>query len=105
MFVYSRQHFIATNLQNLSAHLSTPHSTRAPEHDSSCGPPSSSALNIWQALWQGGQGQIGGPLRLLTFGGGKKIWAVKKKVRRMLRDAASAHYVNACAPKQKQWKQ
>lgn len=36
-FVYSSLRFLAANLQNLLAHLSSLHRTRAPEHNSSCG--------------------------------------------------------------------
>lgn len=87
MFVYSFQHVLATNLQNLLAHLST----RAPEHNSSCGP-SPHRRSISDGISDRAaraSGQIGCPVRLLTFGRGREIWAVKMKVRRMLRDAAS----------------
>lgn len=81
MFVYSSHHFLATNLQNLSAHLSSLHSTRAPEHNSSCGRsphPHSICDRISERAARAG-GQIGCSVRVLTFGRGKKIWAVKKK--------------------------
>lgn len=57
------------------------HSTRAPQHNSSCGRPphphSISARISERAA--GGSGQIGCSVRALTFGRGRKIWAVKKK--------------------------
>lgn len=84
--------------------VGTPEHT--PQHNSSCGP-SPHRRSISDRISDRAaraSGQIGCPVRLLTFSGGKQIWAVKKKVRRMPRDAASAHYVNVCAPKQKQWK-
>lgn len=108
MFVYSFQHFffLATNLQNLLAHLSS-----TPQHQSSptqllLRSPSSSPLNICQDLWEGGRRQR--PDWLLRprahVRQREENLGREKKVRRMLRGAASAHYDYVCAPKQNQWK-
>ena len=75
------QHLLATNLRNLLAHLSSLHSTRAPEDHSSCGHslhPRSISDGISERA-AGAGGQIGCSVRVLTFSRGKKIWAVNKK--------------------------
>lgn len=81
MFAYFHQHFLATNLQKLLAHLSSLHSTRAPELNSSCGraPHPHSISDRISERAAGAGGQIGCSVRVLTFGRGKKIWAVEKK--------------------------
>lgn len=58
--------------------VGTPEHT--PQHNSSCGP-SPHRRSISDRISDRAaraSGQIGCPVRLLTFGGGKKIWAVKK---------------------------
>lgn len=67
---------------------------------------SSSPLSIWQDLWEGGQSRP--PDWLLRPHAHVRQregnLGREKRMRRMMRDAASVHCDYMCAPKQKQWK-